>query len=110
MLNSKCIPPFLILLINFSQSISFVMDFYFLIGYRQCGLKEISIRVKYLLKGRPINLATDIVAVAINLLDWKDIKNYWSLRLLVLNNILQINHSFYYCKILLEMSSSQILC
>ena len=44
------------------------MNFYFLLGYRQCGLKEILIRVKYLLKGRPINLTTDIVAVAINLL------------------------------------------
>ena len=86
MLNSKYIPPFLIVLINFSQSISFVMDFYFLIGYRRCGLKEIPIRVKYLLTGRSINLATDNVAVTINLLDGKDNKNYWSLRLLVPNS------------------------
>ena len=71
MLNSKCIPPLFIVLINFSQSILFLMDFYFLIGYRQCGLKEIPIRVKYLLKGRPMNLAIDIVAVAIILLDKK---------------------------------------
>ena len=61
------------------------MDFYFSLGYRQCGLKEIPIRVKYLLKGRRINLTTDIVAVAINLLDRKDIKNYWSLQFLVPN-------------------------
>ena len=61
------------------------MEFYFLLGYRQCGLKEISIRVKYLLKGRPINLTTDIVAVAINLLDGKDIENHWNLRFLVPN-------------------------
>ena len=45
------------------------MDFYFLIGYRQCGLNEIPIRVKYTLKGRPINLTNDIVALAIDLLD-----------------------------------------
>ena len=61
------------------------MDFYFLIGYRQCGLNEIPIRVKYILKGPPINFATDIVALAIDLLDGKLIKNYWSLRLLVPN-------------------------
>ena len=61
------------------------MEFYFLIGYRQFGVKEIPIRVKYLLKGRTINLGTDNVAVAISLLDGKDIKNDWSLRLLVPN-------------------------
>ena len=61
------------------------MDFYFLIGYRQCKLKEISIRVKYLLKGGPINLTIDIVPVAINLLDGKDIKKNCSLRFLVPN-------------------------
>ena len=72
-------------LINFSQSILFVMDFYFLLGYRQCKLKEILIRVKYLLNGRPINLTTDIVAVVINLLNGKDIKNHYSFRFLVPN-------------------------
>ena len=61
------------------------MDFYFLIGYRQFGLIEISIRVKYTLKGRPINLTTDIVALAIDLLDGKDIKNHWNLRVSVPN-------------------------
>ena len=61
------------------------MDFYFLIGYRQCGLNEIPIRVKYILHKRPINLTTDIVALAIDLLDGKFVKNHWSLRLLVPN-------------------------
>ena len=61
------------------------MDFYFLISYRQCGLNEIPIRVKYTLKGRPINFTTDIVALAIDLLDGKDIKNHWNLRVLVPN-------------------------
>ena len=61
------------------------MDFYFLIGYRQCGLNEIPIRVKYTLNGRPINLTTDIVALAIDLLDGKLCKNLWSLRVLVPN-------------------------
>ena len=61
------------------------MDFYFLIGYRQCGLNEIPIRVKNTLKGRPINLTTDIVSLAIDLLDGKLIKNHWSLRVLVPN-------------------------
>ena len=61
------------------------MDFYFLIGYRQCGLNEIPIRVKYTLKGRPINLTTDILSLAIDLLDEKDIKNHWNLRVLVPN-------------------------
>ena len=51
------------------------MDLYFLIGYRQCGLKEISIKVKYLVKGRQIYLETDIVAVVINRLYGKDINN-----------------------------------
>ena len=60
------------------------MDFYFLIGYRQCGLNEIPIRVKYTLKGRPFNL-TDIVAFAIDLLDGINIKNHWNLRILVPN-------------------------
>ena len=61
------------------------MDFYILIGYRQCGLNKIPIRVKYILKGRPINLTTDIVAPAIDLLYGKLIKNHWSLRVLVPN-------------------------
>ena len=61
------------------------MNFYFLIGYRQCRLNEIPIRVKYTLKGRRINLTTDIVALAIDLLDGKDIKNYWNLCVLVPN-------------------------
>ena len=61
------------------------MDFYFLIGYRQCGLKEIPIRVKYLLKRRPINLTIDIVAVSINLLEGKNIKKNCSLWFLVPN-------------------------
>ena len=45
--------------------------------------KKIPIKVKYLLKKRPINLTTDIVAIAINLLDGKYIKNHWSLGFLV---------------------------
>ena len=61
------------------------MDFYFLIGYRQCGLKEISIMVKYLLIERCINLTINIVGVAINLRNEKDIMNYCSLRCLVPN-------------------------
>ena len=61
------------------------MDFYFLIGYRQCGLNEILIMIKYILKRRPINLATDIVALAIDLLVGKLIKNHWSVRRLVPN-------------------------
>ena len=61
------------------------MDFYFIIGYRQYGLKEIPIRVKYTHKGRPINLTTDIVALAIDLLDEKDIKNHWNFHILVPN-------------------------
>ena len=52
------------------------MDFYFLIGYRQCGLKEISIWVKYILSGRSINLTNDILALAIVLHDGKDIENH----------------------------------
>ena len=56
-------------MINFSQFIVFVMDCYFLIGYRQSGLKDILIRVKYILKGGSINLTTDIEALAIDLLD-----------------------------------------
>ena len=59
------------------------MDFYFLFGYRKCGLNEIQIRVKYTLKKRPINLTTDIVALSIDLIDKKDIKNHWNLRVLV---------------------------
>ena len=54
------------------------MDFYYLIGYRQCGLNEIPIRVKYILKGRSINFTTDILAMAIYLLDGKFVKNHWS--------------------------------
>ena len=61
------------------------MDFYVLIGYRLCGLNEIPIRVKYTLTRRPINLTTDIVALAIDLLDGKDIKNHWNLFVLVPN-------------------------
>ena len=75
------------------------MDFYFLLGYRQFGLKEIRIRVKYLLKKRLINLTTDIVAVAINLLDGKDINNHWSLLFLVPNK-----HSYSQSFILLIQS------
>ena len=41
--------------------------------------------MKYILKGRPINLTTDIVGFAIDLLDGKLIKNHWSLRVLVPN-------------------------
>ena len=61
------------------------MDFYILISYCQCGLKEIPIRLKYLHKGRPINNTNNIVAVAINLLDGKDIKKNCCLRFLVSN-------------------------
>ena len=59
------------------------MDFHFLIGYRQCGVEDIPIKVKYIIKGRQINFTTNIVAVAIDLLDGKLIKNHWCLRLLV---------------------------
>ena len=61
------------------------MNYYFLFGYRQCGLNKISIRVKYILKGRLINFTTYIVALAFDLLDGKDIKNYWNLRISVPN-------------------------
>ena len=61
------------------------MDFYCLLGYRQCGLIKILIRMKYPPTGRPINLTTDIVVLAIDMLDWKDIKNHWNLRVLVFN-------------------------
>ena len=61
------------------------MDLYFLIGYRQCGVNEIPIRVKYKLKKRPIYLTTDIVALAVDLLDGKNIKNHWNLRVLFSN-------------------------
>ena len=59
------------------------MDFYFLIGYRNSELNKIPIWVKYTLNGRPINLTTDIVALAIDLLDRKDINDHWNLRVLV---------------------------
>ena len=61
------------------------MDFYFLIGYRNSELNKIPIWVKYTLNGRPINLTTDIVALAIDLLDRKDINDHWNLRVLVSN-------------------------
>ena len=61
------------------------MNCYFLIGNQQCGQKEISIKVKYILKKRPINLTIDILAVAIVLLDGKNIKNHWSPQSLVSN-------------------------
>ena len=41
--------------------------------------------MKYILKGRPINFTTNILALAIDLLDGKDIKNHWNLRVLVPN-------------------------
>ena len=107
--NLTCNPPFLIASINFSQSILFAMNFYFLIGYQQSGQKEISIKVKYILTKRFINLTTDIVAVVIVLLDGKDIKNNWNPQSFVLINILQVNHLFYYYKVSFEMSSSPIL-
>ena len=47
--------------------------------------KKIPIRVKYILTGRPINVTTDIVAIAIDLLDGKNIKNHWCLHLLDFN-------------------------
>ena len=72
-------------MIKVVQSISFAIEFYILIGYRQCGLKEILIRLKYILKERPIKLTTDIVAVAIDLLDGNVINNHWCLRFVVLN-------------------------
>ena len=75
------------------------MEFYFLIGYRQCKLNEIQIRVKYILKGRPINLKTEIVVFGIDLLNGKDIKNYWNLRVLVPNK-----HSLRQSSILLLQS------
>ena len=41
--------------------------------------------MKYILKGRLINLTIDYVAMAIDLLDDNDIKNNWSLRFLFPN-------------------------
>ena len=61
------------------------MKFYFLIGYRECKLNEILIRGNYILIGLPINLTTDIVPLVIDLLDGKDIKNHWNLRVSVPN-------------------------
>ena len=55
------------------------MDFYLLICYRQCGLNKILVMLKHILNGRPINLTTDIVALDIDVLDGKFVKNYWSL-------------------------------
>ena len=71
------------------------MDFYFVIGYRQCGLKEIPISIKSILQKRLINVSTDIVAVVNDLLDGKDIIYQWCLRILVPNNHLS-NQSFFY--------------
>ena len=65
--------------------IVFVIDFYFLIGYRQCGLNEFSIKVKYILELRPINFSTEIMALAIDLLDKNNIKNHWNFSVLVPN-------------------------
>lgn len=59
------------------------MVFYFRIGNRQYGVKEVPINVKYTLKGRQINFSTDIIAVGIVLLDGNVIKNHWCLRLLI---------------------------
>ena len=86
------------------------MDLYFLIDYRQCGVNEILIKVKYTLKLRPINLTTDIVALAIDLLDGKYIKNHWNLRVLVPNKHSSSQSFIIYWIVLLEMSSSPILC
>ena len=41
--------------------------------------------MKYILTGRSINFTTDIVALAIDHLDEKDIKNHWNIRVLVPN-------------------------
>ena len=41
--------------------------------------------MKYILQGRSINFTTDIVALAINLLDRKNIKNHCNIRVLVSN-------------------------
>ena len=41
--------------------------------------------MKYTLQGRSINLTTDIVALAIDLLNGKDIKNHWNISDLVPN-------------------------
>ena len=43
--------------------------------------------MKYSLTGRSINLTTDIVALAIDLLDGQDIKNHWNLHVLVANEL-----------------------
>ncbi len=59
------------------------MEFKFTIGYRQSGLDNIAIKVKYILKGRQINFSTVINAVSIDLIDGNDIKNHWILWLLV---------------------------
>ena len=85
------------------------MNFYFLIGYRQCGLNEIPIRVKNIIKRRPINLTTDIVALDIDLLGGKLIKNYWNLRVLVPNKHSSSQSFILLLESLLEMSSSPIL-
>ena len=39
--------------------------------------------MKYTLEGRPFNLTTDILALAIDLLDGQNIKNHWNLSVLV---------------------------
>ena len=64
------------------------MEFKFTIGYRQSGVDNIAIKVKYILKSRQINFSTVINAVSIDLIDGNDIKNHWFLWLLV-----PVNHS-----------------
>ena len=59
------------------------MEFKFTIGYRQSGVDNIAIRVKYILKSRQINYSTVINAVSIDLIDGNDINNHWVLWLLV---------------------------
>ena len=59
------------------------MEFKFTIGYRQSGVDNIAIKVKYILKCRQINFSTVINAVSIDLIDGNDIINHWVLWLLV---------------------------
>ena len=59
------------------------MKFKFTIGYRQSGVDNIAIKVKYIIKRSQIHFSTVINAVSIDLIDGNDIKNHWFLWLLV---------------------------
>ena len=81
------------------------MEFKFTIGYRQTGVDNIAIKVKYILNGRQINFSTVINAVSIDLIDGNDIKNYWFLSLLVPVHHSPVNILFYSWNVLLKLSS-----